>query len=103
MVADHTLLTAKMKPFATAWGLTPPTGPDADHQAELDKLNGLSGKDFDKEYISAMDADHHKALDAFKTEASTSTDVKFKTAVLHGKSVLASHTVMADEWNKKLS
>ena len=51
MIKEHTQMSASMKPFADAWGLTPAMGPDADHQKELDKLNGLSGKDFDKEYI----------------------------------------------------
>jgi len=102
MVADHYRLEAKMKPFATAWALTPPSGPDADHQAELDKLNGLSGSDFDKEYMSAMDKDHHKAMDAFTSEAQTTTDVKFKSAVLQGKSVVAAHTNMADSLSAKV-
>jgi putative membrane protein len=60
MITDHTQLTESMKPFADAWGLTPPTGPDAEHQKELDKLSGLSGADFDKEYINVMVTDHDK-------------------------------------------
>ena len=102
MVADHTALEAKMKPFATAWQLTPPTSFDADHQAEYDKLNGLSGSDFDKEYMNAMVTDHHKALDAFTNEVNTTTDAKFKTAVMSGKSVVAAHTSMADDLKAKL-
>ena len=49
MVTQHTKLETQMKPFAEAWGLTPPSGPDPEHQPELDKLNGLSGAEFDKE------------------------------------------------------
>ena len=48
MVAEHTKMSASMKPYAEAWGLAPAMGPDADHQKELDKLNGLSGNNFDK-------------------------------------------------------
>jgi len=103
MVADHTMLETKMKPFATAWGLTPPAGLDSDHQAIYDKLNSLSGADFDKEYMNAMAADHHKALDAFTKEADTTTDGRFKAAVLKGKAVVADHTRMADSLNAKLS
>ena len=54
MVADHKKLEMKMKPYAMAWGLTPPTDLDAHHKDEYAKLNGLSGADFDKEYMSAM-------------------------------------------------
>jgi putative membrane protein len=102
MVVDHTMLSAKMKPFAQAWGLTPPAGPDGEHQAEIDKLNGLSGMDFDKEYMHAMDMDHHKALDAFTNEVNSTTDMKFKTAVMKGKSVVAAHTSMADSMVAKM-
>jgi putative membrane protein len=69
MITEHTKMTASMKPFAESWGLTPPSGPDADTQKELDKLNSLSGNDFDKEYMSQMVSDHSKALSAFTTEA----------------------------------
>lgn len=102
MVTDHTRLTAEMKPFAEKWGVTPPTGPDAEHQAELNKLNGLSGKEFDKEYIDQMVTDHDKALDAFTNEANDTKDAKFKQTVLKGKSVVASHKNMADSLQSKL-
>jgi putative membrane protein len=103
MVADHNMLEAKMKPFATAWSLTPPAGLDSDHQAAYDKLAGLSGADFDKEYINAMAEDHHKALEAFTKEGDTTTDPKFKAAVLKGKAVVAAHTKMADALKAKVS
>ena len=102
MVQDHMKLTATMKPFADQAGLTPPSGPDADHQAELTKLQGLSGSDFDKEYISQMDIDHKKALSAFTTEAQETKDAKFKKTVEKGKGVVAQHTTMADNMNQKM-
>ena len=103
MVQDHTKLTATMKPYADQWGITPPTGPDADHQAELTKLQGLSGSDFDKEYISQMSTDHDKALTAFTTELQETKDAKFKKTVMKGKSVVAEHKKMADDMTQKMS
>ncbi len=102
MIQDHTKLTATMKPYAEQWGLTPPTGPDADHQAELTKLQSLSGKDFDKEYMTQMDTDHKKALSAFTTEADETKDAKFKKTVVKGKGVVAEHTTMADNMTQKM-
>jgi putative membrane protein len=102
MVAEHTKMTESMKPFADSWGLTPPSGPDADHQKELDKLNGLSGADFDKEYMSQMVTDHSKALSAFTTEAKDTKDVKFGAAVIKGKTAVAAHKNMAYDLKKKL-
>jgi putative membrane protein len=102
MVTEHTNMTESMKPFADAWGLTPPNGPDADHQKELDKLNGLSGTDFDKEYMSQMVTDHTKALSAFTTEAKDTKDIKFRAAVIKGKTAVAAHKNMAYDLKKKL-
>jgi putative membrane protein len=102
MVVDHTALGMRMKPFAQAWGLTPPMSLDSDHQAEYDKLSGLSGVDFDKEYMNCMVKDHHEALNLFNEEAKTTTDMKFKQAVMHGQSVVAAHTHMADSLYSKL-
>jgi putative membrane protein len=102
MVKEHTAMTESMKPFADKWGLTPPMGPDADHQKELDKLNGLSGKDFDKEYTDQMVTDHTKALSAFTKEAKDTKDAKFRTAVIKGKTAVAAHKNMAYDMKKKM-
>ncbi|WP_353068471.1 DUF4142 domain-containing protein [Tunturibacter empetritectus] len=102
MVKEHTNMTESMKPFADSWGLTPPSGPDADHQKELDKLNGLSGNDFDKEYMSQIVTDHSKALSAFTSEAKDTKDVKFRAAVIKGKTAVAAHKNMAYDLKKKL-
>jgi putative membrane protein len=91
-----------MKPFADSWGLAAPSGPDADHQKELDKLNGLSGADFDKEYMSQMVTDHSKAFSAFTTEAKDTKDVKFRAAVIKGKTAVAAHKNMAYDLKKRL-
>ena len=102
MVRDHTMLTEKMKPFATAWGINPPTALSSNAQNEYNKLQGLSGKDFDKEYIDDMVTDHTHDLDAFTKEVNDTKDAKFKTAVEQGKSVVAAHKNMAYNLKKKL-
>jgi putative membrane protein len=102
MVKEHNQMTDSMKPFADSWGLTAPAGPDADHQKQLDKLNGLSGNDFDKEYIDQMVDDHAKALSAFTSEAKDTKDPKFRTAVIKGKTAVAAHKNMAYDLKKKL-
>ena len=102
MIMEHKAMTASMKPFATAWGLTPPMDVDSDHKDEWNKLNGLSGADFDKEYMDAAVKDHAKVLSAFETEAKDTKDAKFKAAVIKGKSHVAAHKNMAYDLKKKL-
>ncbi|HVG27965.1 MAG TPA: DUF4142 domain-containing protein [Acidobacteriaceae bacterium] len=102
MVTDHTMLDKKMKPFATSWGINPPTGLSPDAQKMYDKLKDKSGADFDKEYISEMADDHGHDLDEFTTEVKDTKDAKFKTAVEQGKSVVAAHKNMAYDLKKKM-
>ena len=97
MITDHNQLEAEMKPFADKWGVTPPTALDSDHQSKYDALNGMSGADFDKQYMTDMDADHHASLDAFKQEQSSTADSAFKAKVSKGEKVVAQHTMMADK------
>jgi putative membrane protein len=102
MVREHKQMTASMKPFAEKWSITPPMGPDADHQKEIDKLNGKSGADFDKEYMDAMVSDHSAALDKFTSEVKDTQDPAFKKAVTEGKDKVAAHKNMAYDLKKKL-
>ncbi len=102
MISEHTKMTDSMKPYAEKWGVTPATGPDEEHQKEIDKLNGLSGKDFDKEYIDDMVTDHTKALSAFTTEAKDTKDSQFRATVIKGKTAVAAHKNMAYDLKKKL-
>jgi putative membrane protein len=102
MVAEHTKMSASMKPFGESWGLSAPTDLDDDHKKEYSKLNGLSGADFDKEYMDVMASDHSKALDLFTDEAKDTKDAKFRPVVLKGKSMVAAHKNMADDLQKKL-
>ncbi|HEY4008529.1 MAG TPA: DUF4142 domain-containing protein [Acidobacteriaceae bacterium] len=102
MIKDHTKLGANMKPFADSWGIAEPTALSPDAQKEYDKLSGMSGHDFDKEYIDDMVSDHTKDLDAFTKEVKDTKDAKFKVAVEQGKSVVAAHKNMAYDLKKKL-
>lgn len=102
MVTDHTRLTTQMKPFAQQWGITPPASMDSEAQSEYDKLKGMSGAEFDKEYINFMASDHAKDLNEFTQEANETKDTKFKSAVEHGKTVISEHKNMADSIQKKV-
>ena len=100
MVDDHTALNASMQPSADAMGVRAPTKLAKKDQAEYDKLNALSGPDFDKEYLAYMSKDHHQDLREFKDEDATVTDTGLKPAVDKGLLVIQEHTQMVDKLNK---
>ena len=97
MVDDHTKLNEKIAPIAGNMGVTPPTHLNKEDQAEYNKLNSLSGDDFDKEYIAAMVKDHHADLREFRQEANSTADPTLKQAVDEGANVVHDHMVMIDK------
>jgi putative membrane protein len=102
MVSEHMKMTLSMKPFVTAWGLTAPVDLDEDHKKDYAKLSGMTGADFDKEYMDLMVSDHSKGLDLFTDEAKDTKDMKFRAVVLKGKTMVAAHKNMAYDLKKKL-
>jgi len=78
MIEDHTNANAELKQLAGKKTVTLPTELDAAHKATKDKLAGLSGAEFDKEYVNAMVTDHEKAVSLFKTQSETGTDADAK-------------------------
>ncbi|WP_158945528.1 DUF4142 domain-containing protein [Granulicella sp. S190] len=97
MVDDHTKLNSDMAPIADSMGVRLPKEMNKEDQAEYDKLSGLSGDDFDREYLSYMVKDHHKDLHEFRMEATSTTDPTLQTAVANGTKVIHDHTVMVDK------
>jgi putative membrane protein len=65
-----------------------------DEQAEYDKLNSLSGKDFDTEYLTFIAKMHWQALHAFYMEASAASDTDLQTEVVKALGTMHQHVGM---------
>ncbi len=102
MIADHNKLRSDMAPLATQFGVTTPQPLNSSHRAEAKYLAGLSGSKFDKEYVKAMDQDHHKTLGLFNNEIATTANPDVKSAAQMGQPVIAQHTDMADQLATKM-
>jgi putative membrane protein len=97
MVDDHTKLNNEMAEVADSMGVMLPKSMNKEDQAEYDKLNALSGNDFDMEYLSCMVKDHHKDLHEFRMEAASRADPTLHDAVVKAQSIIHDHTVMVDK------
>ncbi len=97
MVTDHTALNNEMATVADALGVMLPKKLSKEDQAEYDKLNAMSGDDFDKEYLAFMVKDHHKDLREFRTESVSASDATLKEAVDKGSKVIYEHMKMVDK------
>ncbi len=102
MIHDHQTLGKKMAPLMAEAGLKPSMSMNTEHQRLYNKLNGLSGEDFNKEYVKAMDEDHHEDLKDFRNEINSTTVPRIKTTVIAGERVIAEHTQMIDDLSKKM-
>jgi putative membrane protein len=100
MIDDHTKAGEALKSAATQEGLSVPRDMDAEHEKLVDRLNGLSGAQFDAAYKSQMLEDHQKAVALFQTQAKEmqSPVDKFAADTLP---TLQSHLKMAQELNGK--
>jgi putative membrane protein len=79
MVADHSKANDELKTLATAKNITLPSTLGEEAQEDVNELAKLSGKEFDKKYVSMMVDDHKEDVDAFKKAAednSVDPDIK---------------------------
>jgi putative membrane protein len=97
MVDDHTKMNNDIAQVADSLGVMLPKSMNKDDQAEYDKLNGLSGNDFDMEYLSFMVKDHHKDLHEFRMEAASRADPTLRDEVVKAAGIIHDHTVMVDK------
>jgi putative membrane protein len=97
MVDDHTMLDNEMAPIADSMGVRVPKTINKEDQAEYDKLNGLSGSEFDTEYLTQMVKAHRKDLREFRMEAANAQDQTLKDAVEKGEKIIHEHLTMVDK------
>ena len=102
MIKDHQMLGKKMAPLMAQAGAKPSYSMNTEHQHLYNKLSGLSGAEFDKEYAEAMDKDHHEDLKDFRDEINSTKLAEIKATVIEGEKVIAEHTKMADELAQKM-
>ncbi len=91
MVDDHTTMNREMGAVADSLGVMLPRKINKEAQKEYDKLNGLSGKDFDTEYLTFMAKAHYEDLHAFHMEASVAADPELASEVVKGLGVMHQH------------
>lgn len=97
MIHDHTKIMQNMRPLGSKMGLQPVTTLSAEDQLEERRLRGLSGDEFDRQYVSAMVADHQKDLAAFREEAGSTGNPFLKKTVEEAGQVIQQHAEIIDQ------
>jgi putative membrane protein len=100
MVDDHGKANDQLKQLATSKGVNLPTELDRSTQREMDKLQKLSGADFDREYMKHMVSDHKKDVSEFKSEANKAKDADLKQFASSTLPTLEQHLTLAQAAEK---
>jgi putative membrane protein len=95
MVEDHSKANDKLKQVASSKNVTLPGDLPSDAKREEDKLNKLSGAQFDKEYMNHMLSDHKKDVNLFRSESKSAKDPDVKQFASETLPTLEQHLQMA--------
>jgi putative membrane protein len=95
MVQDHTKANDELKQLAASKGVQTPDSLDKHHQQVVDKMNKLTGADFDKAYMKEMVSDHKKDISDFKKASQKVKDSDIRGFASKTLPTLQEHLVMA--------
>ena len=100
MITDHTKTTSELKPLAMKAHIDPPTALDDSHKKMLDKLDGLKGDDFAKQYHSDQDTGHKEAVSLFERYSKGGENAEIKAWAGTTLPLLQGHLKMAQDLDK---
>jgi len=102
MVTDHGKTSSELKSMVSGGKVKAqlPTALDSSHQSKLDKLKGLKGADFDKQYVSDQQAAHKDAVGLFERYSKGGDNAELKGWAGKTLPTLEHHKEMADKLAK---
>lgn len=103
MVTDHTASSEKLKTIAQNLNVTVPSDLTPKQQEKVDKLNGLSGAEFDREYMKLMVEGHQKAVELYEQASEGNLPDELKQFATDTLPTLEMHLERAREIESKLT
>lgn len=91
MAQIHEQLTNQLMPVAKKLGVDEPKKPSKKDREEIEKMQSLSGPDFDAAFIKAMLKDQQDDLKGFETEANGAQDPNVQQLAKMDQPVLNQH------------
>lgn len=102
MVDDHGQNQSQVDSLAQQLSLTAPNNLAPGEQQQADRLQNMSGDQFDRAYAKLMLQDHRKDVNEFKREQQSAKNSQIKQYVDQTLPVLEKHLQMAEQLNSKL-
>jgi putative membrane protein len=102
MATDHGQLGQKLQQLASNLNVTPDQQLSPEQQSAVSRLQNLSGKAFDREYMKTMITDHVKDISEFQRTASQASNPDIRRFATEALPTLQEHLRMAREIGGKL-
>ncbi len=103
VVDDHTAANTELTALAAGKNVKLPTDVNAKQKAVYDKLNALSGDQFDMEFVKTLVKDHESAVKLFQKQADSGKDAEVKAFAAKTLPTLQSHLEMAKSMSDKMN
>ncbi len=97
LVTDHTKANAELAKFAAAKGVELSTEVSPKHADTIESLEGLSGAEFDKKFLSTVLGGHEKCVRKFEEASTDAKDDDLKAWAAGMLPTLRSHLAKAKE------
>ena len=95
MAEEHGKANDELKQIATSKGAQIPATLEKDQQKEVQKLEKLSGAEFDRAYMKRMVSDHKDDVSAFEKESKSGKDAELKSFAAKTLPTLQEHQKLA--------
>jgi putative membrane protein len=97
MVDDHTGLKQRWETMMTNGGMKSQSGMGPRHRSKLNRLEKLSGRDFDREYMTLVAQNHQDYLNYFRKEGRGAKSAPVRELVNRGIPMLEQHLQQAKQ------
>ena len=97
MVADHNNLQNQLTSVASSGGQSFTPTMDSRHQNQINRLQGLSGAEFDRDYMSLMIRAHQRDVNNFQTQSQSANSAQVRTLATNSLPVLQQHLSLAQQ------
>lgn len=97
MVDDHSKANSQLKQVAEKKKLDLPSQLSDEHKQMKERLSGLSGEQFDRQYMQEMVKDHKEDVELFRKQAAQGQDADLKRFASETLPVLEQHLQLAQD------
>jgi putative membrane protein len=103
MIEDHTKTSTELKVMVSnrSVQVEAPTALDSSHQKKIEKLNGMAGREFDREYLSQQVSVHKAAVSLFTRYSRDGSHPDLKRWAARTLPMLQEHLRMAQDLEKR--